>query len=183
MVLREARYRSLALHDPLAGDNNWSLGCRIYARSCNALLEASRQWDWLGIVEEGQQFIFRIGAVPVRFFHGDSESPTNRNLEVAPVEALQIEMCYGDNRVDLIWRIAVETNQVGEVRRIVLIGAHSAGGIDIHFPIPVNEKLGVFAPPKPSGKRGVQLPPATVTVLTQKRVNESDANDGNEPKV
>jgi hypothetical protein len=182
-VLREARHRTLALHDPVEGDNNWCLGCRIYARSCSALVGAAGQWDWLSIVDEGQQFIFKIGNVPVRFFHGDSESLSPNRLEVAPEEALQLGMCYGDSAIDLIWRLVVETNSAGEVLRIVLIGAHTEGGIDVHFPIPRDDKLTAFAPPRTPTRRGVMMPPPSVTVLTPRRTGDTNSNDDSEPKV
>lgn len=92
-------------------------------------------------------------------------------------------MCYGDNAIDLIWRMAVETNSAGEVLRIVLIGAHTDRGIDVHFPIPRDDKLAVFAPQATPIKRGVVLPPPSVTVLTPKRANDTDSNDESGPQV
>jgi hypothetical protein len=182
-LLREVRHRALALHEPVDGDNNWSLGCRIYARSCSALVQAAERWDWLSIVDDGQQFIFKIANVPVRFFHGDSESPSADKLAVAPEEALQLGMCYGDSAVDLIWRLVVETNNAGEVLRIVLIGAHTEGGIDVHFPIPRDDKLTMFAPPRAPTRRGVTMPPPSITVLTPKRAGDTDSNDDSEPNI
>jgi hypothetical protein len=179
-LLRDVRHRTLALHDPVDGDNNWSLGCRTYARSCNALINAACQWNWLSIVEEGQQFIFKIGAVPVRFYHGDSESPSAQHLEVAPQEAVQLGMCYGDRAIDLVWRLAVETNSVGEVLRIVLIGAHTEGGVDVHFPIPTANKIAPFTVTRSPPERGVPLPAPSVTILTPKRASDTKANDDTE---
>lgn len=176
-LLREIRHQTLSLHDPAGGDNNWSLGCRIYARSCSALANATRVWDWLSIVDEGQQFIFKIGSVPVRFYHGDSESPSAQHLEVAPEEAEQLSLCYGDSGIDLIWRLAVETNALGEVRRIALIGAHSEGQIDLHFAIPRDDKLTVFAAPRTPIKRGVSLPAPGVRVLRSKQASDAISND------
>lgn len=182
-LLREVRHRALALHDPLEDDNNWSLGCRIYARSCGALLRASEQWDWLGIIDSGQEFVFTIGAVPVRFYHGDSECPETSRLEPAAAELVQLGMGYGDTAMDLLWRLAIETNTGGEVSRIVLIGAHTEGGIDIHFPIPRNEKLAVVTTLRAPVKRGVTLPPPRVTVLNPKRAGERRSDGDGEPQV
>ena len=183
-LFREVRHSSLRLHDPIGGDDNWSLGCRIYARSRNTLVQMESQWDWLRIVKDQQQFIFAIGGVPVRFYRGDSESPSNHNLEVAPEEMQQMELCYGAvTPFDLIWRIAIETNNAGEVLRVVLLGAHTEGGIDLRFVIPPDDTLMIFVPPQNPPKRGVTLPPPRVTVLTPKRASDTASNDDSEPKV
>jgi len=182
-LLREVRHRALSLHDPLEDDNNWSLGCRVYARSCGALVRASEHWDWLGIIDPGQEFVFTIGRVPVRFYHGDSESPAANRLEPASGELLQLGMGYSDSATDLLWRLAVETNAAGEVSRIVLIGAHTEGGVDVHFPIPRDEKLAVLATLRTPVKRGVTLPPPRVIVLTSKRAGDKTSDDDGGAKV
>jgi hypothetical protein len=183
-LLRDVRHASLRLHDPLGGDDNWSLGCRIYARSRNTLAQMESQWEWLRIVKDQQQFIFAIGGVPVRFYRGDSESPPAHNLELAPEEMQQMELCYGrENPFDLIWRVAIETNNVGEVLRIVLIGAHTEGGVDVRFVIPPDDTLAIFVSPPVPVKRGVTLPPPTVTVLTPKRASDTEQNDDSGPKI
>lgn len=135
-------------------------------------------------MKDQQQFIFAIGGVPVRFFRGDSESPPAHNLEVAPEAMQQMELCYGhENPFDLIWRIAIETNGLGEVLRIVLIGAHTEGGVDFRFVIPPDETLAIFVPPQMPVRRGITLPAPSVTVLAQKRASDTDSNDGCGPKV
>lgn len=183
-LLRDVRHSALRLHDPVGGDDNWSLGCRIYARSRNTIAQMEAQWDWLRIVKDQQQFIFAVDGVPIRFFRGDSESPSAHNLQVALEEMHQMELCYGsEGPFELIWRIAIETSSAGEVLRIVLIGAHSEGGIDMRFVIPQDDTIAIFTPPQVPIKRGVQLPPPSVTVLTQKRANETKSNDDSEPNI
>jgi hypothetical protein len=165
-VLRDTRHRTLRLHDPIEGDSAWSLGCRVYARSCHALIQAARQWPWLRILDAGLQFIFAIGAVPVRFYHGDSQSPP---LDLAPPEALQLALCYGDAAA-VVWRIAVETTDLGEVWRIVLIGAHGEGRVDVRFTIPPDDRLVAFA--LPPLQRDVSPSPPEVTARGRRSESE-----------
>lgn len=54
-ILRRVRHDAIDLHEPLAGDCPWSLGCRIYSRTCFALREAAAKYDWLTIVDEAEQ--------------------------------------------------------------------------------------------------------------------------------
>ena len=136
-VLRDIRKDSLALHDPAGGDTSWSLGCRIYARSTTMLVRAADQlWPWLTIVQGNLEFIFQVGAVPLRFFHGEADHPDVARLRAVDAEAKQLEFAFGEARSDMVWRLVVETDIAGEANDIVLIGSNSKGEVGCTYSIP-----------------------------------------------
>ena len=69
-TIRDVRREAVTLHDLAAGDNEWSLGCRVYARTCHALTLAADRHEWLTILPEDEKplrFAFAIGSVPSAF--------------------------------------------------------------------------------------------------------------------
>lgn len=163
-ILRDTRRDTLALHDAAAGDTPWSLGCRVYARSTTMLVRAADQlWPWLKIVQSSLEFVFQVGAVPLRFFHGDAERPDPGHLRAVEVEAKQLDFAFGDAGTGLVWRLVVETNVAGETDSIVLIGSTPEGGVECTFPIPgLNASVQLFEPRRPTSKGGIELPPPVV---------------------
>lgn len=53
----------VSLHEPLSGDDGWSLGCRSFARWRNLLIQKSKlvEWPWLGIINAGKKLFFQLG--------------------------------------------------------------------------------------------------------------------------
>ena len=164
-VLRDIRKDTLVLHDPAGGDTSWSLGCRIYARSTTMLARAADQlWPWLKIVQGNLEFIFQVGAVPLRFFHGDSDRPDVGHLRAVEAETKQLEFAFGGGRGDLVWRLVVETDIAGQADDIVLIGSNSKGEVGCTYPIPrLEDSVSIFEPRRPIANAGVELPPPVVT--------------------
>src|SRR5207302_742333 len=68
-ALREVRDTTLTLYDPLSGDNPWSHGCRVYARSCFRVKQLAQRYAWLSIIEEEPKpiFTFAIEGITIRF--------------------------------------------------------------------------------------------------------------------
>ena len=162
-LLRDTRRDALLLHDPGAGDTSWSLGCRVYARSMEMLVRAAEQWPWLTIVQPKLEFIFQIGAVPLRFFHGDAERPEPGHLMAAEAEARQLRFVYGDARADFVWRIVVETDLSGEAADIVLIASYSEREVECRYVIPLlDASVALFEPRRVLPQSGVELPPPQV---------------------
>jgi hypothetical protein len=164
-ILKDTRRRTILQHQPSAGDGNWSLGCRIYERSCEMLTRAGqRLWPWLRVVQEPLQFIFTVGDVPMRFFHGDAECPAAHHLYPVESEWRQLNMAFGDARVDLVWRIAVESNETGETERVLAIGATLGGSVECSFVIPaLDDSIALWDPLTTEVGPGVALPAPTVT--------------------
>ena len=155
-VLRDTRRDTVALHDPAAGDTSWSLGCRVYARSTEMLTRvADSLWPWLIIVQSSLEFVFKVGAVPLRFFHGDANRPDAQHLKVVEAEARQLGFAFGDASVDLVWRIVVESNIAGEAEDIVIIGSTSERDVECQFVIPrLEDSVSFFEPLNPESGGG-----------------------------
>lgn len=179
-VLIDTRREAVRQHDPAAGDTPWSLGCRVYARSAEMLARAAADlWPWLTVVSPPLEFIFGVGAVPMRFFHGDADHPDGQHLRIAAAEAWQLELAFGDGRVDLIWRICVETNVAGETVRAVLLGTTPAGDVQCNYAIPPLDGAVTFLTPRRTAVGpGVELPPPLVTARKdQQRQDDDDGAD------
>jgi hypothetical protein len=177
-VLRDVRQAAILLHDPADGDTPWILGVRIYGRSAEMLMRTGIElWDWFKVIKEPLEFVFAVGAVPLRFCHDDSDHLDASHLRVSDFEAQQIEIAFGDNATDLIWRIVVETNSGGETQQIVLIGTTPNGDLRCKFVIPPMDGALSFITQsiRPRVGPGVELPPPRVRI--RKKLQKKDAND------
>lgn len=165
LVLTDTRKRTILQHDPAAGDGNWSLGCRIYERSCEMLTRAAhRLWPWLRVVQGPLQFIFAVGDVPMRFFHGDADSPDLHRLYPVESEWRQLNMAFGDARVDLVWRMVVESNETGDMVRVLVIGATPHGRGECRFEVPqLSDSVTLWDPLTTNVGSGVDLPAPAIT--------------------
>jgi hypothetical protein len=77
---------ALEAFNPSAGETAWSLGCRSYERITYGIerLADAGTHPWLSIVQRrvtGEQFVFRIGTQPLKFYTGSPTRPT-RSLRV-----------------------------------------------------------------------------------------------------
>jgi hypothetical protein len=128
-ALRDVRNVALALYDPLSGDNEWSHGCQVYARSCFKISQLARQHAWLSIVREDAKlrFTFAIEGVPIRFYRGSSDDPPSNYLVTTYGELLQRQLFDGLRPLDKILRIAIETDRAGRVSTAKLVELDEVG--------------------------------------------------------
>lgn len=165
-LIRVARRETVLLHDTAAGDNAWSLGCRVYARSCFAIRNAARTYDWLKVVAEldGLSFTFAIGGVPLRFFRGDPDDPPSRYLAISFGELRQLQLNLDDGvSTDRLIRIAVETIVTGEASDITLVEMDEAGNVTDTYLIAQQGRMSqVSGNVVPLQTRPVELPPVTL---------------------
>jgi hypothetical protein len=174
-ILRDTRDKTLLLHDPGGGDTPWTLGCRSYGRCAEMLSRAAGSTcPWMRVISPNLEFVFTIGAVPVRFFRGDSSNPDGPHLRVSDVEAYQYGLAFGDNAVDLRWRIVVETNALGETRRIVLIGSTDAGAVECSYVIPPLSDVTFIEPGREHARPPRQLPAPVVQLRDKKKTKKGD---------
>lgn len=137
----------VSLHDPLAGDDAWSLGCRGFARWRNLLFQKSKtgEWPWLGIINPGKKFIFSIGSVPVRFFRGSIKRPPFRTLASSAQELTQLSLAFAtetDQYRNLKWRFAIETDFLGEPSAVIFAGlAGEDGAVVCHWKLPFDTDI------------------------------------------
>lgn len=140
-LLARGRTDALAMADSWAGDDAWSIGCRAYSFSRNRLRRAAEagRYPWLGVLDETHHFIFLIEGVPVRFFRGDADEPSKRTLRQQESEAQQLALALGGNDAaeGLMFRLAVETGEEGEVTRVVFLALRGEEGQVVCFwPVP-----------------------------------------------
>jgi hypothetical protein len=175
-LLADVRHEAVLLHDPDNGDNNWSLGCRVYVRACAALLTACSQYpEWLSVIEDtGLHFVFAIGGVPLRFYKGEPENAPSRSLKrkLPEIHAHQLAL-FGDERhADEILRIAVETDTNGEAETITLVQLDQEGNMLEAWPL--NWDAFASVAPIAQQKEGVQQQPAKVLPFKETKKEEDE---------
>jgi hypothetical protein len=183
-LIRSVRHQAIALHEPENGDGDWCLGCRIYERTCFAIREAAKKYDWLGIIPETKtlQFSFSIGSMPFRFYRGDPDDPPSHYLahtfgELHCIQlALEIE---GLPPLDKILRLAVETSASREVSVISVVESDESGEVKNTFGIPLYAEVPGVTPMQTPP---VSLPPAVAPPLPnesqEKKKKDDAANTG-----
>jgi len=152
-LLARGRADAIALADPWAGDDAWSIGCRAYSFSRHQLNAAARtgRYPWLKVFDATHHFVFLVDGVPVRFYRGDAEDPTKRTLRIHEAEAEQLALALGREieAEGLMFRLAVETGEGGEVHRIVFLALRGEEGrAECFWPVPLE------TPPTAKGLRG-----------------------------
>lgn len=142
-LLARGRADAVAMADPWAGDDAWSIGCRAYSFSRNRLRQAAEggRYRWLAVLDATHHFVFLIDGVPVRFFRGDAEEPSKRTLRQQEGEAQQLALALGDaaDADGLMFRLAVETGEGGEVTRVVFLALRGEEGrVECFWPVPLD---------------------------------------------
>lgn len=149
-LLSNARRDALAMASYELGDDPWSVGCRAYSFSRRRLARAALngQHNWLGILDDTHHFVFLIEDVPVRFYRGLADEPSNRALRRAQDEADQLTLALGeDAATGLIFRLALETASSGEVQRVVFLALRGdAGQVECFWPVPLAQASTATAP-------------------------------------
>lgn len=139
-LLANARRDALAMASYELGDDAWSVGCRAYAFGRHRLARAASagEYNWLGVLDESNAFVFLIEEVPVRFYRGQADEPTARMLRRHAEEAEQLSLALGDAAEGLVFRLAVETGEGGRVERVVFLALRGeAGEATCVWPVPL----------------------------------------------
>lgn len=139
-LLANARRDALAMASYELGDDSWSVGCRAYAFGRHRLARAAStgQYNWLGVLDESNAFVFLIEDIPVRFYRGAADEPTARVLRRHTEEAEQLSLALGDAALGLVFRLAVETGEGGRVERVVFLALRGEEGEAVCvWPVPL----------------------------------------------
>jgi hypothetical protein len=73
--------------------------------------------------------------VPVRFYRGAAEEPTDRTLRRQELEAEQLSLALGETAAEgLAFRFAVET---GEGGRVVFLALRGEDRVECFWPVPL----------------------------------------------
>jgi len=143
-MLAHARRDALAMASYELGDDPWSVGCRAFAFGRHRLQRAASSGDypWLAVLDDSAHFVFVIGAagegegVPVRFFRGAADEPTERTLRRQEMEVQQLSLALGEGAAEgLAFRLAVETGEAGRVERVVFLALRGEDRVECFWPV------------------------------------------------
>jgi hypothetical protein len=143
-MLANARRDALAMASYELGDDPWSVGCRAFAFGRHRLKRAAQsgEYPWLEVLDDSAHFVFVIGSnghgVPVRFYRGAAEEPTDRTLRRQELEVEQLSLALGETAAEgLIFRFAVETGEGGRVERVVFLALRGEDRVECFWPVPL----------------------------------------------
>ena len=142
-LLRDVRQKTVDKHESTDGDSEWSLGCRIYSRSCFAITQAAANYDWLRILNEREvlRFTFAIGNTPLRFYKGNADDPPGKYMETTFAELNQQQLTLEIDGISLrnvVLRLAIETDAARLASRVILLEMDESGSITNTYEIPFN---------------------------------------------
>ncbi|GAA3708672.1 hypothetical protein GCM10022268_17480 [Sphingomonas cynarae] len=142
-LLRQGRHDAVDRHDDTIGDDNWVLGVRAYNCGKFRVMQAhdSGNHSWLTIINPSLQFIFAIGHVPVRFYRGDADDPSEKTCRIAYPELTQLAIAFQEEENDeMVFRFAVETYYDGSVDTIKFVGLrHKQAVLTWEIPLQLGE--------------------------------------------
>jgi hypothetical protein len=154
------------LHDEDAGDNYWTLGCRIYGRVCTRLLRlsATRSWGWLRVERQRSdlEISLMVGRCLIRYFRGDAQNPNQMQL----FRAEEMQRAFGkfidapENSFN--WFIVLEMNDKRRAVQVVVFQANSDGETRHHW-IAASAVSNDSSTVQPIGKPAVDVPRFIIT--------------------
>jgi len=143
-MLANARRDALAMASYELGDDPWSVGCRAFAFGRHRLKRAAQsgEYPWLEVLDDSAHFVFVIGSngqgVPVRFFRGAADDPTERTMKRQEMESEQLCLALGEAAAEgLVFRFAVETGEGGRVERVVFLALRGEDRVECFWPVPL----------------------------------------------
>ena len=124
-LLRQGRNDALDRFDPSVGDDGWTLGCRAFQFARFQIIEAALggKYEWLTLQDASRQLVFKVGAVPVRFYRGPADEPTTRTLQQSFPELRQLTLSFPEKSEarHYAYRFAVETDIDGFVTAVKFV--------------------------------------------------------------
>jgi hypothetical protein len=152
------------------GDTNWGLACRAHERLGHALerLAADGQHPWLTVIRDGLYLMPLVDGVPVRPFRGPADRAPARHLDALRAEAERNRpkqtafsfMDAADSEGPWFWLMAVETDVLGQVARVVYFQANDAGETRHPWECPLDAppaEAAAEAPAEPAKRRRPKL--------------------------
>lgn len=163
-LIAQGRSDALVRHDETIGDDGWTLGCRAFQFARFQILKAAETsgFEWLSIMDPSKQFIFKIGEVPLRFYKGEADVPSDRTLRQTFSELNQLAFVFGkEEGGDLAYRFAIETDFDGSITSIKFVGLRGETPI-LCWEVPYLEAVSL--PSATPATEGVDLPKPEVRV-------------------
>ena len=177
-LIIQGRKDALDRHDTSIGDDAWTLGCKAFAYGKFRIVEADETdtHPWLRIVDSSMQFVFTIGAVPVRFYHGTADEPNQRTLRQSFPELRQLDLGFEseDEGRDLAYRFAVETDIDGSVLRVIFVGLRGEDSV-LNWEVPISAEVRTLHIARSEPAPGVELPPPSVQAPGDEEEHDADS--------
>lgn len=156
---------ALDSYDPGAGETAWSLGCRSYERITFAIeqLALAGAHPWLSLVQgrmPGEQFVFRVGSQPVKFYTGSPTRPNARTLRVDHPEIRALNLLPTDDGLPAgawVWRIAIGVDAEGKVAQVTILQATRGGSVKNPYSIPFSRNPAGNIVPLFEQQSGIEL--------------------------
>lgn len=164
-AIRDGRADAVAAQLPEIGDDGWVLGCRAFQSARFRILQMaeSPECGWLKIIDASRHLEFSVGDVPLRFYRGDPEEPSDRYLAQSYPELAQMSLAFPDEPIDgVVYRLAVETDFEGYAIGITFVGI-SGADVVMSWPIPFEKVIAGMAVVK-TPETGVELDAPSVGV-------------------
>ena len=74
----------------------------------------------------------------MRFYRGPAEEPTERTLRRQKLEVQQLSLALGETAAEgLAFRMAVETDEGGRVKRVVFLALRGEDSVECFWPVPL----------------------------------------------
>lgn len=170
-LIAQGRSDALIRHNEEIGDDGWTLGCSAFQFARYQITKAAGTggFEWLTIMDPSKQFIFRIGDVPVRFYKGEADEPSDRTLRQTFSELKQLAFTFGSEEgAGLAYRFAVETDFEGAITSIKFVGVRGETPVFV-WDVPYTETVTLpLAAPATEGvdlaKPEVRIPGADQSV-------------------
>ena len=186
-VLRSVWLRVSELHEPETGDDMWVMSCRAFRRCGHRLLVAQQDWHWLSFTESRRmQYVINIGAIPARYYHGDStEDVPVRYAEPPDSEkVLRQGVLSFDGFTKGLLRFVTKTDSRGVPLSVTLVeyDPHSNATIN-RFKIPEIESAAPAEPipfPGSQPKPGVEQAKPSARPRTGRVKNRSGYDDSDQ---
>lgn len=171
-LIVDGRHSALERYDEAAGDNTWIHGCRAFQFGRHRILSAidSGEHPWLTAIDRTLQLIFKIGEVPVRIYKGLADEPTDRTLRQSFGELKQLSMLVSaaDDRRDLAYRFAIETDFDGSVIAVNFVGLSGDNAI-LNWAVPFDSTLGFTGTVGREASESIELDAPSVGIRADRK--------------
>lgn len=177
-LIAKGRNDALDRYEPEIGDNGWTLGTRAFQFGRHQILMGaeSGEYPWLQIVDGSLRLIFQIGEVPVRFYKGIADEPTDRTLRQSFPELRQLSFIFPHDAdaSDFLFRFAVETGLDGEITSIKFVALREEEPVHV-WDVPLAHSVTTLYPLGSTSAGGVELPPPHVGLPEDEAAEDSKA--------
>ncbi len=167
-IIANKRGEVIDLHNEPLGDTPRSLGMRCYECCRTAIIGASNDFSWLGILTPEGRFTFQIGLTPARFSRNDPEDLPNKKLITSFEAQKQMDMfseCYPYAKI--VWFIVFDTHFKSAADAVYCVGYTEANEIICQWQIPLEDKVTLISEVNPPLSQPVDIPAVQLKVKLQ----------------